>query len=355
MLNLDRNTQQQAWGIAGDPSASEEKWMAAVTLLDGKNPLVAVNPRPPGWVAMPWALVVSGASASGAVLLFSLVQLILCTKIAETFASASAASNVAVAFGVWFVPCLVFSMLFTYKRLLYEGGNAWKFTQWTLVIGYLASISFWAIDGQAIEPWDAGLLAVWNISCVSIAAIGTKLAEHCYKSLNQTIGAQRVVVPMMRSFAVIPVVIAAIVLTGMSTGYYMPFSQVFLLLASVVVGASYLTVKQLSATRSSTACSITTVLWGPFILSNLLLLPALAVTHAWLSFTGPYFINWVDYAGALAALGVSVMAPMAGGWIASKQLQARAALTLERGDQRQALGTTSDTNITSLSSNSAQM
>ncbi len=329
---MEHNLKQQVWDIASDPKAPEEKWMAAVTLLNEKHGLVRTSRRTPSWLAFTWSVIVTGASASGAVLLFSGVQLILCTKISEIVGTVAMASNVAIAFGVWFVPCLVFSMLFTYKRLLFGGGKPWLYTQWGLVFGYIAAISFWAVDGQAVQPWDGGLLVIWNMASASIALLGTKMAEISYQSLNQTIGAEKVIIPMIRCFALIPVVIATLVAVGITSGFYLSYTDIFLFLTGLVAVSSLALVLKFDAAKSSTARTLATVLWSPFILSNLMLFPVMIATTTWLAFTGPTFITWVDYAGAVCALALSVATPLSGAWIASKYLQSRKAIALSRGD-----------------------
>ncbi len=334
---MESNLKQQVWDIACDPKAPEEKWMAAVTLLDEKHALTAPRRHTPNWMAFAWSLIVSGASASGAMLLFSGVQLILCTKISELFGTLAMASNVAIAFGVWFVPCLVFSMLFTYKRLLFGGGKPWVYTQAGLVVGYILTITFWAVDGQSVQPWDGGLLVFWNMASAGIALLGTKIAELSYQSLNQTVGAEKVIIPMIRCFAIIPIVIASLVTIGITSGFYLSYTDIFLFLTCLVGASSLSLVLRFDAAKASTARTLATVMWSPFILSNVLLLPVMIATTIWLTFTGPTFITWVDYAGALCALALSVGTPLTGAMIASKYLQSRKAIRLSKGATTQAV------------------
>jgi len=352
MLNLEKDKDKQAWDIASDPSAPEHKWLAACTVLEGKNHIATV-PKLPGWIALPYGLVVSGAGAGGAVVMFALTQLIVSAKVGEFFA-APAASNVAAAVCIWLVPCFVFTQLFTYQRMMAEGGVLWKTTQWTLVVGYLSMISYWAIAGQPLELADAGLLAFWNIACIGASYVGSLLAEYSYGSLQSTIGARKVVIPMVRSFAAIPLAVGAIIFSCMNTGFYLSPGQMLLALGGIVIGATYLTVKSVNATKATTARRISTFMWTPIILSNMMLLPAIATTDIWLTVTGQAFINWVDYAGAYAALGISAALPLVGGMIASKHLQAKAALGLERGGDHRFLSTESDTTLPTLAPGSAE-
>jgi hypothetical protein len=287
--------------------------------------------------------------------MFALTQLIVCSKISDMVASTTLASNAAAAVGLWLVPCLVFSMLFTHQRLMFDGGKAWHTLQWSLVLGYLTCISLWAIDGHSVELWDAGLLALWNVACIGVAAFATKLAESSYKCLQSTIGARKVIVPMTQTFASIPVMLGGAILLTMTTGLYVMPGHHLIALGALVVGASFLVVQRLNANRGSTARAIATFMWAPIILANVLLIPALAVTNVWLAFTGPNMVTWVDYAGAFSALAISIAAPLVGGTLASKHLQAKAALGIERGTNHSLLvGTESDTTIAALTTNSAE-
>jgi hypothetical protein len=179
---------------------------------------------------------------------------------------------------------------------------------------------------------DGGLLLAWNAGCFALAFMSTKIAENAFKGLNQTIGARKVLVPMMRSFAAVPIVATLLVFSGLLHGAN--FHSTFLIVSSIMFAASYLAVKQLNALRGGTACSISTIIWSPIILANAALLPALAGTQIWLAFSNTALVNWVDYVGGIAALSLSVIAPIAGGYVASKQLQHQAARSLTRGNER---------------------
>lgn len=336
MLSTNSNFDNHAWEVASDPSAKEEKWMAAITLLEGKNAVVKANPRPPGWIALPWGIVSTMASASGAVIVFSSLQYTLGTGISDLLMHAWNPSHTALIFGFFSVPCLVFSMLFTYKRLLFDGGNAWPIAQWSAVILFLTGMSLIAIDGKPLSFSDGGLLLAWNFACLSLAFLGTRLAKVTFKGLNQTIGARKVLVPMMRSFAAVPILATLLVFTGL---YGANFHTSFMVVSLIMVASSYLAVRQLNAVDSRTACSIATIIWTPTVLANIALLPALAGTQLWLMCTNTALITWVDYAGGLAALAVSLAAPLAGGLVASKQLQMQAAKALGRGNEQLAFET----------------
>ncbi len=340
MLSTNSNVENHAWEVASDPSAKEEKWMAAMTLLEGKNVVARTNPRPPRWVALPWGIVSTIASASGAVIVFSSLQYTLGTGIAQAVMHQSMlTAGVPLIFGFFSVPCLVFSMLFTYKRLMYDGGSAWKVAHWSAILLFLSGMTLIAIDGKPVSFSDGGLLLAWNFACFTLSVMGTKLAEQTFKGLNQTIGARRVLVPMLRSFAAVPVLTTLLVFSGALSGY--TIHNTLLFVSAVMMASSYLTVKKLNAVDSRTASSIATIIWTPTILANIALLPALAGTQLWLLFSNTPLIGWIDYAGGLAALTVSLMAPLAGGYVASKQLQMRAARGLGRRNERLSFETNS--------------
>jgi hypothetical protein len=132
----------------------------------------------------------------------------------------------------------------------------------------------------------------------------------------------------------------------------------------MVIGGSCYAVYKLNATNTNSARAIAMFLWSPMIMSNLLLLPALAGTHAWLALTGTRMVSWVDYAGALTGLVFSIATPLIGATLASKHVQARAALgisenrlstlTLPNNTERTAIGTSSDTTAPALTSISAE-
>lgn len=302
--------------------------MAAVTILDGKNVVAKTNPRPPGWIALPWGIVSATASASGAVVIFSSLQYTLSGRISELLAFAPTPSHTALIFGFFSVPCLVFSMLFAYKRLLFDGGKTWQIAHWSAILLFLAGVSIIAVDGKPLSFSDGGLLVAWNIACLSLAWMGTKISEQTFKGLNQTIGARTVLVPMMRSFVAVPILATVLVFSGLFHGTN--FQGSLLIVTAIMFLSSYLAVKQLNAVRTSTASSIATIIWAPTVLANAALLPALAGTQIWLAFTNTALINWIDYAGGAAALLVSLLVPIAGGMVASKELQYRRARSIGR-------------------------
>ncbi len=332
MSNLSPKTHQHAWAIASDPAASEEKWIAAVTLLDGKTSLSPVDSRVPGWLRLPWALTIASCGTSGAVFLLVLSQLLICSRIAEMLPFASSASHTAAAVLVWMVPSLVFSMLFTYQRMLFNGGRTWPLIQWGVVLGYITSISLVAIDGQPVQLMDGILLGLWNLTCIGVAAGGTKMAKTSYKCLESTIGARKVVVPMTNIFAGVPLFLGGSIIVLHATGVFLLSPHFICALVAMVVGGSCYAVYKLNASNANSARAIAMFLWSPMIMSNLLLLPALAGTHAWLALTGTRMVSWVDYLGAVTGLVLSIATPLIGATLASKHLQARAALGLSNNN-----------------------
>lgn len=345
MSNLSPQTHQHAWDIASDPSASEEKWIAAVTLLDGKSSLAPVNSRVPGWLQLPWALTIASCGTSGAVFLLILSQILMCWRIGELVPYGASASNIAAAIFIWMVPSLVFSMLFTYQRLLFNGGKLWRAIQWTAVIGYIASISMIFIDGQPVQLLDGILLGLWNLTCAGIAFGGTKVAETSYKCLESTIGARKVVVPMTNIFATVPLLLGGSMIFLHATGVFLVSPQFIFALLSMVIGGSCYAVYKLNATNSNSARAIATFLWSPIILSSLILIPAIGATNLWLSITGTNMVTWVDYAGAFTGLLFSVTTPLVGATLASKHLQSRAAIGLARSSSLAISGNTAHPSI----------
>jgi hypothetical protein len=328
MFCKDRHTENHAWKVASDPSASEEKWMAAVTLLDGKD-MVAKSPfSPPSGFALPWALFISGAGATGAWIAFISLQYGFARTLAELGYLWTMPSYMGLIFGTFSVPCLAFSMLFTYRRLLADGGRAWKVAQWSAVLLYVIGMSVVVIDGKPVTLSDGGLLAVWNLACVGLAIVGSKLAAQTFKGLNQTIGARKVIGQMIGCMAAIPLVAAIFIAAGLSpNGIAIGFLLTTMLMSAIAV-------KKLNAIQTSTACGIATIIWTPYVLSNVVLLPAIAGTNIWLALTNAPMITWVDYVGAFGALLLSITAPLTGAVLASKHLQFEAARSLERGRDR---------------------
>lgn len=328
MSNLSQNTHQHAWDIASDPSASEEKWIAAVTLLDGKSSLAPIRSNVPGWMRLPWALTIASCGTSGAVFLLILSQMLMCSRIAEIIPYGASASHIAAAIFIWIVPSLTFSMLFTYQRMLFDGGKAWPIIQWSVILGYLTSISMIFIDGQPVQLMDGILLGLWNVSCIGIAAGGTKMAKTSYKCLESTIGARKVVVPMTNIFATVPLLLGGSMIVLHATGVLLVSPQFIFALVSMVIGGSCYAVYKLNATNTNTARAIAMFLWSPMILSSLLLLPVLGATNLWLNMTGTNMVTWVDYTGAFTGLLFAVATPLIGATLASKHLQSRAAIGL---------------------------
>ncbi len=308
--------------VASDPSASEERWMAACTIL-GEKELPAESV--PKFIQMPWSLLVCSASAIGAVMLFTLLQVTLCLSVPGTGFSPS---YVCLAFAGWYVPTIIFSMFFQYKKMLLKGGTSWSVTQWLLIAGYLCAVSIWAIDGQPMKPADLGLLVFWNVTALAAAAIGVKIAQKSFNSLNSTVGVQRVLPYSLASFAVVPVIIAGYTLVGLVTNIFIPFEQVLFVLVGSIAFAGYVAALKNGASNPATAAALSTTVWSPFVYVNLAFLPILAITHIWLLFTGTQMIALPDYLAGLLAVAVSMSAPATGALLAAKQLQDRQAKQL---------------------------
>lgn len=299
--------------------------MAACTILGEKE-----LPQPgvesvPKIIQMPWSLLVSSASAIGAVMLFTLLQVTLCLSVPGTGFSPS---FVCLAFAGWYVPTIIFSMFFQYKKMLLKGGPSWSIAQWLLIGGYLCAVSLWALDGQPTKPADLGLLVFWNVTALAAAAIGVKIAQKSFNSLNATVGVQRVLPYSLASFAVVPVIIAGYTLIGLVTNFFIPFEQVLLVLVGSIAFAGYVAALKNGASNPATAAAISTTVWSPFVYVNLAFLPILAITHIWLLFTGTQMIALPDYLAGLIAVAVSMSAPATGALLAAKQLQGRNAKQL---------------------------
>lgn len=325
MTSGKSNITSNALQVASDPSASEERWMAACTILGEKELPQSVGESVPKFIQMPWSLLVSSASAIGAVMLFTLLQVTLCLSVPGTGFSPS---YVCLAFAGWYVPTIIFSMFFQYKKMLLKGGTSWSVTQWLLIAGYLCAVSIWAIDGQPMKPADLGLLVFWNVTALAAAAIGVKIAQKSFNSLNSTVGVQRVLPYSLASFAVVPVIIAGYTLIGLVTNIFIPFEQVLFVLVGSIAFAGYVAALKNGASNPATAAALSTTVWSPFVYVNLAFLPILAITHIWLLFTGTQMIALPDYLAGLLAVAVSMSAPATGALIAAKQLQCRQAKQL---------------------------
>jgi|AGTN01.2.fsa_nt_gi hypothetical protein len=311
--------------VASDPSASEERWMAACTILGDKELPAPGTEAVPKMIQMPWSLLVSSASAIGAVMLFTLLQVTLCLSVPGTGFSPS---FVCLAFAGWYVPTIIFSMFFQYKKMLLKGGASWSVAQWLLIGGYLCAVSIWAIDGQPMKPADLGLLVFWNVTALAAAAIGVKIAQKSFNSLNSTVGIQRVLPYSLASFAVVPVIIAGYTLFGLVTNFFIPFEQVLFVLVGSIAFAGYVAALKNGASNPATAAALSTTVWSPFVYVNMTFLPILAVTHIWLLLTGTEMIALPDYIAGILAVAVSMSAPATGALIAAKQLQRRQAKQL---------------------------
>ncbi len=337
MSSASDPTRKQAWEIASDPTATEAKWIAAVTILDN----VKEERKLPAPIAAIWATGLSSLGAFGGFMLFTMTQVILSIKLIEIFGDAAACSYLAIAFAIWFVPCIVFNMLFTYQRLSFGGGRAWIGWQYLLTIGFLTAASLWAVDGQPVRPWDAALLAGWNASCLAVTFLACKMAETTYASLNRTIGAKRIVSRLTWSFASLPFVMGALTVgTVTVAGFLGASGPLLVMLSGLMLVTSYVVSRSIGATATKTGAAVASIVWAPFMISNLVLFPVMAATHAWLTLTGGFFVTWIDYAGAALALVASAIAPAVGGALASKHLQAKAALGLHSGEQRMVLADT---------------
>ena len=326
---------KQARDIISDPNAAERKWLAAAQILS-QEPSLPGAPR--FKMNLPLALVATTIAAFGSTTLFVGLHATVCGMLTEMTAYQAHASFIAVGYAIWFVPPIMFAMQLSQLKEACEGGKQWKTAMWTVICGYLALVSFWAIDGQAVRLADGALLLLWNAAAMTAAATAALIGSRAYKSLQSTVGARKTLkVSLMSSIlfvATFPVLIG-----GAFLGLESFFGGVAL--SGIWLGLTGYACARLNGSfNPDTARALAISATSPLTLANLTLIPIMLVTTVYLFATGTVYVSWIDALGALLTTSIVVTLPIVGATIAARQLQRKAAGQLASSDKLGLVGQT---------------
>ena len=320
-MNIDGNlsTKNTAWDVASDPSASEKQWMAACTLLEGKqHPSVRTKRKLPQAVGLPWSLCVSGVSGLGAFMIFGFLNAAVCESL-TLITGAYYTFNSAHAFALLGAAFIAYSAIFTYQQHAWGGGRIWSVLHFGLVgIGAILPFSLDLIFNGPYAVSNLVLFSLWGLSFIGLSAVSAKMTKNTIVALEKTVGADRVM-PFSRAiFATAGMALLALVtLPAFSSAV----TSTWLWLPAVLVGSGFWIAKVNKARNPETASTLALAIWNPLMVANFVLLPALVLNAIISPITFPQSGGVADYAIGLLTMLCLVMGPTLGANLASLSLR----------------------------------
>lgn len=265
-MNFDgkKSTEGSAWEVASDPSASEKHWMAACTLLDGKqHPAVRSRRKLPSIVGLPWSMAVSGFAALGATLIFSFIEYSIGSVLPGSHVPVFDGAHSYALVGGLFV---AFSSVFVYQKHIWGGGRLW----WGPYFGLMGLL--------ACLQWGFGGIPFLNqIVYGGLSLLTIKLTLNSIKAL-ETIGAQNVLAHGRNILVGTGVMCVAMrVLTFPSN------VATLVMLAWVpicLLGSGYAITMLNKTANPRSASTIALSAWAPLTLTNLFLFAVVVVSAA---------------------------------------------------------------------------
>lgn len=329
-MNFDgnRSAHNNAWDVASDPSASEKQWMAACTLLDGKQPPATRTKRNlPQAVGLPWSLCVSGVGGLGAFMIFGFLNAAVCESL-TMLTGAYYTFNSAHAFALLGAAFIAYSAIFTYQQHAWGGGRIWSVLHFGLVgIGAILPFSLDLIFNGPYAVTNLVLFSLWGLSFIGLSALSAKMTSNTIVALEKTVGAHRVM-PFSRAiFATAGMALLALVtLPAFSSAV----TSTFLWLPAVLIGSGFWITKVNKAHNPETASTLALAIWNPLMVANFVLLPALILNATMSPMTFPQSSAVVDYGIGLLTMLCLIMGPVLGANLASLSLRRTRELELHR-------------------------
>lgn len=332
MLFDNRTHDDKAWAIASDPSATEKQWLAACTILDGKDPMASLRPgagarekRLPDVVGLPWSLTISGVAGLGALLLYGFFITGLYDVVALLTGTLGIFSG-ALGFALISAGFAAFSSVFAYQQHVWGGGRMWPILHWTIIgFGAFLPLGVLLIFANG-STWDLLTSALWAAGFIGVSLAATICTRKSVKSLDATVGSYRLM-PYTRSmlaiFGLIMIACLSLPLAAIVVS-----STRWLWLPAVIIGSgSWITLAN-NARNPQTASLLAMSMWNPLSIANLALLPALVVNSIGALAFPVGSISVVDFAIGVGAIACLSLGPTLGARVASRSLKARAELEL---------------------------
>lgn len=327
-IDGNQSAQEKAWAIASDPSASEKQWLAACTLLEGKQPALArTNRKLPQSVGLPWSVCVSGVSGLGAFMMFGFLSAAVC-EAAAVLTGAFYTFNGPHAFALLSAAFIAFSSIFTYQQHIWGGGRMWSHLHYGLVTcGALLPFSLEFFVSTPSSLGNLILFALWGVGFTGLSALSARMTRNSIKTLDRSVGADRVMPHSRLIFAS-----SGAALLGLTLLPFMftVFSSMWLWLPVLLVGSGFCIASANRASNPQTAATFALAAWNPLILANLVLLSAL-VANSVLAVFLPYLqLTIADYAVGIGTMLCITLGPLMGARIASSALKRSLELELHR-------------------------
>lgn len=334
-MPFDKKSQDDLLAIAGDPSASEKQWMAACTVLDGKQPPTRSSnngKKPHPLIGLPWSLAVSGAAGLGAFMFFGFL-LSSWYEIVANLTANYGIFNSALAFALLSAGFATFSTVMAYQQHIWNGTRIWSVMKWTLIgLAAVLPCGMFLIFGSTPGTLDLLTFALWTSGFIGVSVLSTVLTNKSIKSLEGTVGAHRVMphsrilfgtmgVVILGCLMLIPIMPMAGMTLTMTKCLWMPL---------VLIGSGYWIARRNGARNQHTAAVLGYSIWNPLFIANAVLLPALVINSIGAMVFGAYPTGFADYAIGLCSMLTLGVGPLVGATMASKAMQRSAELELHR-------------------------
>jgi len=328
-FNENRSAEDKAWAIASDPSAGEKQWLAACTVLEGKQPPSCRNigRKLPQSIGLPWSLCVSGVSGLGAFMIFGFLSAAAC-EAASLVTGSFYTFNAAHAFALLSAAFIAYSSVFSYQQHIWGGGRSWSVMHYGLVAcGALLPFFLELFLAAPALSNNLLLFSLWGLAFIGISATSKHLTTKTIKQLECSVGADRVMPYSRAVFATAGTMLLAFT---SSPGMFSAVAQMWLWLPFLFIGSGYYIATKNKASNPKTATTLAVMAWNPLILANIVLLPALIVNSVAALFYPMLQISIADYAVGLITMGCLGIGPLLGARLASSVMRRDSELELHR-------------------------
>lgn len=314
----NRSNNEKAWAIASDPSAKEKQWMAACTLIDGQKAPSSSRQFLHPSLGLPWSLSVSGLSGLGAFMIFGFLSAAVC-ELAAITTGVFYTFNGAHAFALLSAAFIAFSSIFSFQQHIWGGGRAWSIFHYAIVaFGALLPFSLELCLSPSASIGNLSLFALWSAGFIGLSAVSSKLTARTIQSLESTVGARRVFPHSRLIFAASGTLL--LTLTAFPP-IFTVFSAMCFWLPILLITSGYYIATVNKASDSQTASALAICAWGPLILANIVLVPALLINSACALFVPVLQISLSEFAVGFGTILCLILGPMIGARLGARMLR----------------------------------
>jgi hypothetical protein len=326
-MTENQSAERTAWEVASDPSASEKHWMAACTLLDGKQLSTKKKPHAlvKTFVGLPWSFALSSMAGLGAFILFGLIS----AGMTLPFGCSSILFSGPHAFALIVSLLVGFTTVFKYQQYRWGGGRLWSIV-YTGFIAFCGYATFMTEHVYGSLP-PILISSVCAFSFIAIPLVVAKMTSKSIALLEGSVGAERVMPHTRLLLTMTGLLYCAtrLELAGAVQGIAM------LVLCAWAFGtlanSGFLLTRLYKVHDPNAASTLTLATWSPLIVIALTYVPIIAVCSILSLFSLSTPVPLIANLSGLSTLVAIVLVPFATARMAALELRKNAELGLHRG------------------------